>query len=62
MAFESPIGKLMMEKNLRNRLISPKHSFMATLLMQEIRKEDTPHRQYLNILPQAYDNFPIFYT
>lgn len=41
MAFKSPIGKLMYEKGLRQRLISPKHSFLGTYLMQERRKENT---------------------
>ena len=39
MAFKSPIGKLMYEKGLRQRLISPKHSFLGTYLMQERRKD-----------------------
>ena len=33
MAFASPIGKKMFEKGLRGRLISPKHSFLATFIM-----------------------------
>ena len=40
MAFKSPIGKLMYEKGLRQRLISPKHSFLGTYLMQERRKDE----------------------
>lgn len=39
MAFRSPIGKLMYEKGLKQRLISPKHSFLGTYIMQERRKE-----------------------
>ena len=38
MAFASPIGKLMYEKGLRSRLISPKHTFLGTYIMQERRK------------------------
>ena len=62
MAIKSPIGQLMEAKNLRSRLLSPKHSFLSALVMQERRKEDTYYRRYLEILPQQFDNFPIFYT
>lgn len=33
MAIASPIGSKMYEKGLRQRLISPKHSFLATYIM-----------------------------
>ena len=33
MAFASPIGAQMFEKGHRNRLLSPKHSFLATYVM-----------------------------
>lgn len=33
MAFESPIGRKMVQKNMKNRLLSPKHSFLSTYLM-----------------------------
>lgn len=33
MAMESPIGSLMAARNFRQRLISPKHSFLATYVM-----------------------------
>lgn len=62
MAFKSPIGKLMYEKGLRQRLISPKHSFLGTYLMQERRKEVTHFAQYLDILPKSLRDFPIFFT
>ena len=35
MAYQTPIGKIMYEKSLRNRLISPKHSFLSAFLLQE---------------------------
>ena len=38
MAYASPIGAKMYEKGLRQRLISPKHSFLSTFIMQERRK------------------------
>ena len=62
MAMESPIGSLMAARGFRQRLISPKHSFLATYIMQERRKEVTPYDKYIDILPKAFDNFPIFYT
>jgi protein-histidine N-methyltransferase len=62
MAFASPVGKKMYEKGLRNSLISPKHSFLATYVMQEKRKESTTWDPYLDILPKNFTNFPIFYT
>jgi protein-histidine N-methyltransferase len=62
MAMESPIGKKMYEKGLRNRLISPKHSFLSTYIMQERRKPDTIWEPYIDILPKSYSNFPIFFT
>jgi len=62
MAFASPIGAQMFARNFRQRLISPKHSFLATYIMQERRKEVTPFDKYIDILPKAFDNFPIFYT
>ena len=62
MAMESPIGSLMAARNFRQRLISPKHSFLATYVMQERRKENSVFDKYIDILPKAFDNFPIFYT
>ena len=62
MAFKSPIGKLMYEKNLRMRLISPKHSFLGAYLMQERRKENKTFAEYLDILPKSLEDFPIFFT
>ena len=62
MAFASPIGAQMFAKGHRNRLLSPKHSFLATYVMQERRKEVTIFDKYIDILPKAFDNFPIFYT
>lgn len=62
MAFKSPIGQLMYEKGLRTRLISPKHSFLGTYLMQERRKADKQFTEYLDILPKSLRDFPIFFT
>jgi histone-lysine N-methyltransferase SETD3 len=62
MAFASPVGKKMFDKNLRQRLISPKHSFLCTYIMQERRKPESEWNIYIDILPQSYSNFPIFFT
>ena len=62
MAMESPIGSLMAARNFRSRLISPKHSFLATLCMEEIRKHNSPFAKFIDILPKSFNNFPIFYT
>lgn len=52
MAFASPVGKKMYEKGLRQRLISPKHSFLCTFIMQERRKPDSEWQNYIDILPK----------
>ena len=62
MAFASPIGAKMYEKGLRGRLISPKHSFLCTFIMQEKRKEVSEWHTYIDILPKNLSNFPIFFT
>lgn len=64
MAFKSPIGQQMYEKGLRLRLMSPKHSFLGTYLMQERRKEakDREFEPFLDILPKECVDFPIFFT
>ena len=64
MAMESPIGALMAAQNMRSRLLSPKHSFLATFIMQERRKTDPPSyfKDFIDILPKNFTNFPIFYT
>ena len=62
MAQESPIGAQMFAKNHRQRLLSPKHSFLATYIMQERRKPVSHFDKYIDILPKCFDNFPIFYT
>ena len=62
MAFASPVGKRMYEKGLRQRLISPKHSFLCTFIMQERRKPESEWQIYIDILPKCYSNFPIFFT
>jgi histone-lysine N-methyltransferase SETD3 len=62
MAIASPVGKKMFEKGLRSKLISPKHSFLSTFIMQERRKPDSLWQIYIDILPKCFSNFPIFFT
>lgn len=62
MAMESPIGALMAAKNMRHRLLSPKHSFLSTFIMQEKRKPQSYFKEFIDILPKNFTNFPIFYT
>ncbi len=62
MAYASPIGKKMYEKGLRSALISPKHSFLATFIMQERRKSESDWQYYMDILPKDGRDFPIFFS
>ena len=60
MAKSSPIGQKMVEADLD--LLSPKHSFLTTYILQERRKSETFWKPYLEILPEKFRNFPIFFT
>ena len=63
MAEESPIGSKMMYHNLKSRLLSPKHGFLTTYILQERKKgEDSPYFPFIDILPKTFENFPIFFT
>lgn len=59
---ESPLGKKMYEFGLRKSLISPKHSFLATFLLEERSKEKSFWDPFLKVFPKDLTNFPIFYT
>mmetsp|Transcript_15397 Transcript_15397/g.15375 ORF Transcript_15397/g.15375 Transcript_15397/m.15375 type:complete len:490 (+) Transcript_15397:259-1728(+) len=60
MAKATPIGQKMVAANLN--LLSPKHSFLSSFILQEKAKEESWWKPYLDILPESYSNFPIFYT
>lgn len=60
MAKQTRIGSQMFYLNLD--LISPKHSFLSTFILQEQQNPQSFWRPYLNILPEKYANFPIFYS
>lgn len=63
MCMDSPIGKPMFARGFRQRLISPKHSFFSTFLMEERRKgADSYYSEYIDILPKSFEAYPIFYT
>lgn len=63
MAEESPIGAKMMYHNLKSRLLSPKHGFLTTYILQEKKKgEDAIFFPFIDILPKSFENFPIFFT
>ena len=51
----------MYAKDLRRKLISPKHSFLACYLMQDRRKEQRLFKEFDDILPKEFTNFPIFF-
>jgi len=63
MAEESPIGVQMMYHNLKPKLLSPKHGFLTTYVLQEKKKsEDSEFFPFIDILPKTFENFPIFFT
>ena len=43
-------------------LNSPKHCLLSTFVLYERKKLNTKWRNYFEILPKDYTNFPIFYT
>ena len=54
----------MLAKGLRDQLISPKHPFLATFLLQERSKpiKKQQNSPFLEILPKSLSNFPIFFN
>jgi histone-lysine N-methyltransferase SETD3 len=60
MAKATPIGSKMEKAHLN--LLSPKHSFLSTYVLQEKRKPETRFEPYFDILPKSTNNFPIFFT
>ncbi|OMJ75492.1 hypothetical protein SteCoe_25341 [Stentor coeruleus] len=60
LAQSSPIGQKMLANNLK--LLSPKHCYLSTFIIQEKRKPDSFWAPYIKILPEYFRNFPIFFT
>ena len=50
MAKETPVAKKIIQYRLD--LLSPKHSFLSTFLLQEKKKEDSFWKPYLDVLPK----------
>ena len=63
MAETSPIGAKMMYHNLKSRLLSPKHGFLTTYILQDkLKGEESYFFPFIDILPKTFENFPIFFT
>lgn len=60
MAKAAPIGAKMEKANLR--LLSPKHSFLSSYVLQEFHNPESKWEPYLDMLPKSTKNFPIFFT
>lgn len=58
-ARESTIGLQIINNGLG--LLSPKHCFLSAYLLQEKANKDSKWKEYLNVIPAKYDNFPIFF-
>lgn len=59
---ETSIGKKMMHHQLRQILLSPKHSFLTTyVLLEKERGADSYFFPFIDILPKSFENFPIFF-
>ena len=60
MAKQTSVSKKILENKLE--LLSPKHSFLSTFLLQERRNPTSFWKPYLEILPTDYDTMPIFFS
>jgi histone-lysine N-methyltransferase SETD3 len=53
----------MMHHGLRQSLLSPKHSFLTTYILQEEEiGSDSFYWPFIDILPKSFENFPIFFS
>lgn len=62
MAKKTTIGKLMDATFIEDRLIEPDKCFNATFIMDQRRNDKSYFKEYFDVLPQSFDNFPIFFT
>lgn len=53
-------GKILSE--FMYELASPKHCLLTSFLLHEKQNINSKWKHYLNILPQDFSNFPIFFT
>jgi histone-lysine N-methyltransferase SETD3 len=61
MGKDSPLGIQIINSNAP--LLGPKHTFLTLFLLQEkLLKVESVWFNYLNILPNNFSNFPVFYS
>jgi histone-lysine N-methyltransferase SETD3 len=60
MAKATPIGAQMVKAKVD--LLSPKHSYLSSFVLQERRKPETFWAPYFEMLPKSVSNFPVFFT
>ena len=60
MSKEAPVGAQMAK--LKVPLLSPKHSYLSSYVLQELYNKDTKWKPYLDMLPKDLSSFPIFFT
>ncbi|CAD8056186.1 unnamed protein product [Paramecium primaurelia] len=60
MAKETSVAKKIIQ--FRLDLLSPKHSFLSTFLLQEKFRPNSFWKPYIDILPSSYPSFPIFFN
>lgn len=61
-AQESPICKLMTEKELKTKLKASKDCYFATYIMEERRKDKSIFSEYFDVLPTTFNEFPYYFT
>ena len=60
MAKQTSVGMKIIENQVD--LLSPKHSFLSTFLLQERKDLTSFWKPYLDILPSDFDTVPIFFS
>jgi len=60
MAKSIGVGKKLVDSGLD--LLSPKHSFLSTYLLRERKNPNSFWKPYLDMLPENYNSFPVFFS
>jgi len=60
MAKDTAVGKKMLAANLD--LLSPKHSYLSTFVLQEKYNPLSFWKPYIELLPSDFNSVPIFFT
>ena len=60
MAKESVLGLKILNNSLN--LLSPKHCFLSCFLLQEKQNINSKWKDYYNIMPTDFSQFPIFFN